>query len=36
MIADYLYIYNADGIDTINVRGVFEDPSDVANYGDCA
>ena len=36
MIADYLYIYNADGIDTVNVRGVFEDPSDVANYGDCA
>ena len=36
MIEDYLYVYNADGIDTINVRGVFEDPSDVANYGDCA
>tara|TARA_R110000744_G_scaffold344397_1_gene449761 strand:+ start:21723 stop:22445 length:723 start_codon:yes stop_codon:yes gene_type:complete len=35
MIADYLYIYNADGIDTINVRGIFEDPSDVARYGDC-
>jgi len=36
MIADYLYIYNADGIDTINVRGVFENPSEVSNYGDCA
>ena len=34
MIEDYLYIYNADGLDSINVRGVFEDPADVAAF-DC-
>jgi len=36
MIADYLYIYNSNGMDTINVRGVFENPEDVSRYGDCA
>ena len=36
MIGDYLYIYNADGIDTINVRGVFEDPDAVSRYSKCA
>ena len=35
MIADYLYIYNADGIDTVNVRGIFEDPDEVALYSQC-
>tara|TARA_R100000908_G_C3752176_1_gene146686 strand:- start:629 stop:1342 length:714 start_codon:yes stop_codon:yes gene_type:complete len=34
MIKDYLYIYNADGLKYINVRGVFEDPSDLAEF-DC-
>jgi|TARA_R100000030_G_scaffold86824_1_gene70326 hypothetical protein len=34
MIEDYLYVYNADGLKFINVRGVFEDPSDLALY-DC-
>lgn len=34
MIEDYLYIYNADGMQYVNVRGVFEDPEDVALF-DC-
>ena len=32
MLGDYLYIYNAKGIDLINVRGVFENPEDVAVF----
>tara|TARA_R100000544_G_C2218593_1_gene56063 strand:- start:253 stop:948 length:696 start_codon:yes stop_codon:yes gene_type:complete len=35
MINDYLYIYNAEGIETINVRGVFEDPEQVAIFDEC-
>ena len=35
MIGDYLYIYNADGLEAINVRGVFEDPQDVAVFDEC-
>jgi hypothetical protein len=35
MIKDYLYIYNADGIDTINVRGIFEDPEEVSKFAKC-
>jgi len=34
MIEDYMYIYNADGLGYINVRGIFEDPEDVALF-DC-
>jgi len=34
MIEDYIYIYNADGLKFINVRGIFEDPEDVAMF-DC-
>jgi|TARA_R110002167_G_scaffold274055_1_gene480144 hypothetical protein len=34
MIEDYLYIYNADGLKYVNVRGVFEDPQEVAKF-DC-
>ena len=34
MIEDYLYIYNANGLGYINVRGVFEDPEDLALF-DC-
>jgi hypothetical protein len=34
MIEDYLYVYNADGLQFINARGVFEDPEDVALF-DC-
>ena len=35
MIEDYLYIYNADGLKYINVRGVFEDPQEVEKFKDC-
>tara|TARA_R110000787_G_scaffold93733_12_gene196048 strand:- start:1481 stop:2179 length:699 start_codon:yes stop_codon:yes gene_type:complete len=34
MIEDHLYIYNANGLEFINVRGIFEDPEDLAGY-DC-
>ena len=34
MIEDDMYIYNADGLQFVNVRGVFEDPEDVALF-DC-
>ena len=34
MIEDYLYVYNADGLKFVNVRGVFEDPEEVALF-DC-
>ena len=34
MIEDYMYVYNANGLGFINVRGVFEDPKDVALF-DC-
>ena len=34
MIGDYLYVYNAKGIDLINVRGVFENPEDVAVFNE--
>ena len=36
MIEDYLYIYNADGLKYINVRGVFEDPKEVEKFKDCS
>ena len=36
MISDHLYIYNAEGLERINVRGVFEDPEDVARFSDCS
>tara|TARA_R110000824_G_scaffold316345_5_gene503558 strand:- start:128 stop:844 length:717 start_codon:yes stop_codon:yes gene_type:complete len=32
MLGDYLYVYNAKGVDMINVRGVFENPEDVAVF----
>tara|TARA_Y100001963_G_scaffold155730_1_gene247624 strand:+ start:135 stop:842 length:708 start_codon:yes stop_codon:yes gene_type:complete len=35
MIEDYIYIYNAEGLEAINVRGVFEDPQDVASFTVC-
>ena len=34
MIEDYIYIYNPDGMEFLNVRGVFEDPEEVAKF-DC-
>ena len=36
MIEDFMYVYNADGLEYINIRGVFEDPEEVAKFGDCA
>ena len=35
MIEDYLYIYNAEGLEAINIRGVFEDPEDIARFDGC-
>tara|TARA_R110002167_G_scaffold345626_2_gene556041 strand:+ start:1037 stop:1753 length:717 start_codon:yes stop_codon:yes gene_type:complete len=35
MIEDFLYIYNAEGLEMINVRGVFEEPKDVEEFTDC-
>ena len=35
MIEDYMYVYNANGLGFINVRGVFEDPQDVAVFDEC-
>ena len=35
MIANFLYIYNAQGIEAINVRGVFEDPREVSDFDQC-
>tara|TARA_R100001082_G_scaffold17826_1_gene8870 strand:- start:1539 stop:2237 length:699 start_codon:yes stop_codon:yes gene_type:complete len=32
MIEDYLYVYNAKGLKFINVRGVFEDPTQLKNF----
>lgn len=34
MIEDRMYIYNPDGMDHINVRGVFEDPEELGKF-DC-
>ena len=36
MINDFLYVYNADGLTTINVRGVFESPEDISEFDECA
>ena len=35
MIEDFLYIYNAQGVEVINVRGVFEDPEEIAAFESC-
>jgi hypothetical protein len=34
MIEDYMYVYNPRGMKYINVRGIFEDPEQLADY-DC-
>ena len=36
MIDEHMYIYNAEGLENINIRGVFENPRDVSRFGDCA
>tara|TARA_R110001583_G_scaffold26456_2_gene95173 strand:+ start:4510 stop:5205 length:696 start_codon:yes stop_codon:yes gene_type:complete len=35
MIDDFLYIYNAEGLEVVNIRGVFEDPEHVSEFDDC-
>lgn len=35
MIQDHLYIYNANGLEMINVRGVFEDPREIEKFTNC-
>lgn len=35
MIEDYLYVYNPNGMDTINVRGIFEDPEEIQKFKTC-
>tara|TARA_R110000824_G_scaffold86175_1_gene213499 strand:+ start:675 stop:1412 length:738 start_codon:yes stop_codon:yes gene_type:complete len=35
MIGNYIYVYNAEGLEAINLRGVFEDPKDVAAFDLC-
>ena len=35
MIEDRIYIYSPNGMEVINVRGVFEDPEAVANIATC-
>ena len=32
MIEDYMYVYNPNGMEYINVRGIFEDPEELASY----
>ena len=34
MIEDHLYIYNANGLEFVNLRGIFEDPEKLSEY-DC-
>tara|TARA_B100001057_G_scaffold53533_1_gene47535 strand:- start:2977 stop:3642 length:666 start_codon:yes stop_codon:yes gene_type:complete len=35
VIDEYIYVYNPKGLEAINVRGVFEDPEDIANFSTC-
>ena len=35
VIDDYIYVYNPNGLEAINIRGVFEDPETVANFATC-
>ena len=35
VIEDKIYIYNPNGMEVINVRGVFEDPEVIANIATC-
>ena len=36
MIGNFLYIYNAEGLEDINIRGVFEDPQEVSKFDECS
>ena len=35
VIDEYIYIYEPNGLEAINVRGVFEDPEEVGNFATC-
>ena len=35
MIEDYLYVLNPNGMSTVNIRGIFEDPEEVSDFLDC-
>lgn len=35
MIEDYMYIYNPGGMEFVNIRGVFEDPEELAGLKSC-
>ena len=35
MIEDYLYVLNPNGMSTVNIRGIFEDPEEVSDFIDC-
>jgi len=35
MIEDYLYVYNPNGMELVNVRGIFEDPEKLAGLKSC-
>ena len=35
VIDEYIYVYQPNGLEAINVRGVFEDPKIVAGYNTC-
>ena len=35
MIDEYIYVYSPNGMENINVRGVFEDPREVHNFNTC-
>jgi hypothetical protein len=35
LIDDYIYVYNPNGLDAINIRGVFEDPEEVHEWNTC-
>jgi len=35
MIDNHMYVYNADGLEAINIRGVFENPRHVKEFTEC-
>jgi hypothetical protein len=35
VIDEYIYVYNPNGLENVNVRGVFEDPREVHNFNTC-
>ena len=35
VIDEYIYVYEPNGLEAINVRGVFEDPKEVGEFATC-